>query len=109
MVNPLYDIEPQSFPDVLLTMAQELGKETELPWPKYQNLLREGSDALFSLNRGSIQASSADEFWTKVLQRGGWWDESSTGPQRVVAPDGLFSRIADKAREPRVLRRRCFI
>ena len=101
VVNPLYDIEPQSFPDVLLTMAQELGKETELPWPKYQNLLREGSDALFSLNRGSIQASSADEFWTKVLQRGGWWDESSTGPQRVVAPDGLFSRIADKAREPR--------
>ena len=100
VVNPLNDLEPQSFPDILLAMAQELGKETELPWPKYQDLLREGSDALFSLNRGSIQASSADEFWTKLLQRGGWWDESATGPQSVAPPDGLFSRIASKAKEP---------
>ena len=100
VVNPLNDLEPQSFPDILLAMAQELEKETELPWPKYQDLLREGSDALFSLNRGSIQASSADEFWTKLLQRGGWWDESATGPQSVAPPDGLFSRIASKAKEP---------
>ena len=100
VVNPLNDLEPQSFPDILLAMAQELGKETELPWPKYQDLLREGSDALFSLNRGSIQAAAADEFWTKLLQRGGWWDESATGPQSVAPPDGLFSRIASKAKEP---------
>ena len=100
VVNPLYDIEPQSFPDILLTMAQELGKETELPWPKYQNLLREGSDALFSLNRGSIQAASADGFWTELLKAGGWWDEGTTGPQNVAAPNGLLSRIASKAKEP---------
>ena len=100
VVNPLYEIEPQSFPDILLAMAQELGKEAELPWPKYQDLLREGSDALFALNRGSIQASSADEFWTKLLQRGGWWDEGATGPRRVTAPDGLYSRLASKAKEP---------
>ena len=100
VVNPLNDLEPQSFPDILLAMAQELGKETELPWPKYQDLLREGSDALFSLSRGSIQASSADEFWNKLLQRGGWWDEGATGPQSVAPPDGLFSRIASKAKEP---------
>ncbi len=100
VVNPLYEIEPQSFPDILLAMGQELGKETELPWPKYQDLLREGSDALFSLNRGSIQASSADEFWTKLLQRGGWWDEGAVGPQSVAAPNGLLSRIASQAKEP---------
>jgi anaerobic selenocysteine-containing dehydrogenase len=100
VVNPLYEIEPQSFPDILLAMGQELGKETELPWPKYQDLLREGSDALFSLNRGSIQASSADEFWTKLLQRGGWWDEGAGGPQSVAAPNGLLSRIASQAKEP---------
>ena len=101
VVNPLNEIEPQSFPDILLAMAQELGKETELPWPKYQNLLREGSDALFSLGRGSIEASSTDEFWNKLLQRGGWWDEGTTGPQNVSAPDGLLSRIAGKAKEPK--------
>ena len=100
VVNPLNDLEPQSFPDILLTMAQELGKEAELPWPKFKDLLREASDALFSLNRGSIQASSADEFWTRLLQRGGWWDEGITGPQNVTAPNGLFSRIADNAKEP---------
>ncbi len=100
VVNPLHEIEPQSFPDILLTMAQELGKEAELPWPKYQNLLREGSDALFALNRGSIEASSAEDFWNKLLQRGGWWDERATGPQRVAPPDGLLHRIASEAKEP---------
>ena len=101
VVNPLHELEPRSFPDILLAMAQDVGKETELPGPKYQNLLREGSDALFALNRGSIQASTADEFWNKLLKRGGWWDEGATGPQEVAAPDGLFNQIASKAKEPR--------
>ena len=104
VVNPLYEIEPQSFPDILLTMSQELGKEAELPWPKYQDLLREGSDELFALNRGSVQAASAEEFWTKLLQRGGWWDEGVTGPRNLTAPNDLLGRIAAKAQEPRVSR-----
>ena len=102
VVNPLYEIEPRSFPDILLAMGQELGKEADLPWPRYQDLLREGSDALFALNRGSVQASSADEFWNKLLQRGGWWDEEATGPREAVAIYDLFGRIAAKAAEPRV-------
>ena len=102
VVNPLYEIEPQSFPDILLTMSQELGKEAELPWPKYRDLLRAGSDALFALNRGSIQAPSADEFWNKLLQRGGWWDEGVTGARNLTAPNDLLGRIAAKAQEPQV-------
>ena len=102
VVNPLNEIEPRSFPDILLTMGQELGKEADLPWPRYQDLLREGSDALFALNRGSVQASSADEFWNKLLQRGGWWDEEATGPQQAVTISDLFGRIVAKAAEPRV-------
>ena len=106
VVNPLHEIEPRSFPDVLLTMAQELGKEEDLPWPNlvgkdlYKQVLRRAADDLFALNRGSIQASTADDFWNKLLQRGGWWDEDATGPQRVAAPDGLFNQIASKAKEP---------
>jgi anaerobic selenocysteine-containing dehydrogenase len=99
VVNPLHDLDPLSFPDVLLTMAQELGKETELPWPNFQSLLREGSDSLFALNRGSIQAGSANEFWTQLLRQGGWWDEGETGPT-PSAPDGLYAGIAAKASEP---------
>jgi anaerobic selenocysteine-containing dehydrogenase len=100
VVNPLHDLDPRSFPDILLTMAQELGKESELPWTNYKQLLREGSDALFALNRGSIRAVSADGFWTQLLQRGGWWDEGQKGPEPVSPPDGLYGRIIAKAAEP---------
>ncbi len=99
VVNPLHDLDPLSFPDVLLTMAQELGKESELPWPTFQSLLREGSDSLFELNRGSIQAATAGEFWNELLRRGGWWDDGITGPT-PAAPDGLFASIAAKSSEP---------
>ncbi len=100
VVNPLYDLDPLSFPDILLTMAQELGRDSDLPWANYKTALREGSDALFALNRGSIQAASAGEFWTGLLKNGGWWDESATadGPSRP--PDGLLKAIADKASDP---------
>ncbi len=100
VVNPLSDLDPLSFPDVLLTMAQELGRESQLPWANYKSMLREGSDALFALNRGSIEAGSADEFWNHLLRRGGWWDEGSTGPTNVQAPDGLLRTIANKASGP---------
>ena len=100
VVNPLGDLSPLSFPDVLLTMAQELGKESQLPWSNFKNMLREGSDALFELNRGSIEASTADEFWNNLLKRGGWWDENSTGPSYVQPAAGLLQTIANKASDP---------
>ena len=100
VVNPLFDLDPLSFPDVLLTMAQELGKESDLPWANYKAMLREGSDALFNLNRGSIEAASADEFWNNMLRRGGWWDERRNGPTRVRPVEGLLRNIANKAEGP---------
>ena len=99
VVNPLHDLDPLSFPDVLLTMAQELGKEEELPWSTFQGLLREGSDALFELNRGSIEAGTAGEFWTELLRRGGWWDAGHTG-ETPTPHVGLLIDIAAKASEP---------
>lgn len=101
VVNPFHELDPQSFPDLLLTMAQELGREGDLPWPNYRTMLREGSDALFALNRGSIQASSADEFWNQLLQKGGWWDENTLGPKSVAPPRGLFSNLAGNATPPK--------
>ena len=100
VVNPLSDLDPLSFPDVLLTMAQELGKDSDLPWNNYKAMLREGSDALFHLNRGSIEASSADEFWNNLLKRGGWWDELRNGPTSIRPADGLLRTIAGKAANP---------
>ncbi len=100
VVNPFHELDPQSFPDLLLTMAQELGKEGDLPWPNYRAMLREGADALFALKRGSIQASTADDFWNQLLQKGGWWDENAAGPQNVAPPSGLFSNLARDASAP---------
>ena len=100
VVNPLFELDPLSFPDVLLTMAQELGKEADLPWANFKSMLREGSDALFNLNRGSIEASTADEFWNNLLKRGGWWDELRNGSTTVKPADGLLKTIAEKASQP---------
>ena len=100
VVNPFYELDPQSFPDILLTLAQELGKEAEVPWPSYQRMLRDASDELFELGRGSIDARTAEEFWHKLLQRGGWWDEDVKGAASVSAPTGLYSRLASEASEP---------
>ena len=100
VVNPLFDLDPLSFPDVLLTMAQELGKEADLPWANFKSMRREGSDSLFNLNRGSIEASTADEFWNTLLKRGGWRHQLRNGSTTVRPADGLLKTIAEKASQP---------
>ena len=104
VINPLSDFDPQSFPNILLAMAQDLEKDgqsgAELGWGKFDDLLRERSEELRSLNRGSITAASAGEFWNSLLQRGGWWDEGQTGTQTVDPPAGLYNRLASQAGEP---------
>ena len=100
VVNPLWDLDPRSFPDVLLAAAETLGVDDQLPWSSYRAMLRESSDALFDKNRGSIQAATAEEFWTALLRRGGWWDESATGPDIPRPSAGLLRQIAQSASEP---------
>ena len=100
VVNPLWDLDPRSFPDVLLSAADGVEVGDQLPWRSYQDMLREGSDQLFEMNRGSIEASTAAEFWTTLLRRGGWWDESTRGPARVLPQNGLLRSIAEGASAP---------
>ena len=100
VVNPLYDLDPRSFPDILLTMGLELGRESLLPWPDYGAMLRDASDELFEMGRGSVTAADAEEFWTVLLQRGGWWDEAATGPSSASPQAGLLRRIAEAASNP---------
>jgi anaerobic selenocysteine-containing dehydrogenase len=99
VVNPLSDLDPRSFFDVLLSTAQELGRDGDLPWGSLQEALRETSDALFALNRGSVEGTSAVEFWNNLLRQGGWWDQREAGPS-PSAPDGLYRRIAGRAAPP---------
>ena len=110
VVNPLWDLDPRSFPDVLLAAADGLALRQAqegdssagslLPWRNYEAMLKESATALFEENRGSIQATSADEFWTALLRRGGWWDESATGPSNPRPRAGLLRDIAQSASQP---------
>ena len=100
VVNPLSDLDPRSFCDVLLSAAQELGRDDDLPWGSMEEALRESSDALFALNRGSVLASSANEFWNDLLRQGGWWDHREIGPA-PSAPDGLYNSLASRESQPK--------
>ena len=104
VVNPLWDLDPRSFPDVMLAAADDLGIGDQFPWRSYEALLKESAASLYSENRGSIQATSEDEFWTALLRKGGWWDDSATipgnGPRISGPPAGLLRRIIDNASEP---------
>ena len=105
VVNPLWDLDPRSFPDVLLAAADGLGVGDQFPWRNYEAMLKESATALFedvsaARPRGSIQAASADEFWTALLRRGGWWDESTTGPSNPRPRAGLLQEIAQSASQP---------
>ena len=76
VVNPLASVDPRSFPDLLLTLAQELGSDMEaaLPWGSFQQVLQDGVRKLFELDRGSIREPTFAAFWNRLLQQGGWWD-----------------------------------
>ena len=100
VVNPVWDLDPRSFPDVLLAAADGLGLGDRFPWTSYQAMLKEAATALFEENRGSIQAASADEFWTQLLRRGVWQDESATGPSAPRPRAGLLREIAERASQP---------
>jgi anaerobic selenocysteine-containing dehydrogenase len=100
VVNPVSDLDPQSFYDVLLMAAQEQGREAELPWANMQEALRASSDTLFGMGRGSVPGATVEEFWNNMLRQGGWWDEGTTGPA-PTPPDGLLAQIAARAAPPR--------
>ncbi len=100
VVNPLSDLDPRSFGDLMLSMAQEMGQESALPWTGVEAALRESVDRLFDLNRGtSREVDSAGALWSLMLQQGGWWSESDTGPT-PNAPSGLLNQIAASGSEP---------
>ena len=95
VVNPLPDLDPRSFPDLLLTLSQDLGLDDGLP-NTFRDVLRQGAQQLFDLNRGSIQAATFEAFWNTMLQQGGWWDSDSVSTDSPPAPPSL----AELAQQP---------
>ncbi|MSQ40479.1 MAG: 4Fe-4S ferredoxin [Dehalococcoidia bacterium] len=84
VVRPLYD--SRAFGDVLLAIAPEIGDDlgAALPWNTMQDVVKEGAQRLFALNRGWAKATAPfDAFWVRVLGGGGWWDTTAISAQKA--------------------------
>ncbi|MDP3063572.1 MAG: molybdopterin dinucleotide binding domain-containing protein, partial [Chloroflexota bacterium] len=77
VVQPLHDT--LSFADSLLALAERLGGKVRdaLPWNNLKEAIQDGARQLQQTGRGSVQSMNFDAFWNGVLQRGGWWDDST--------------------------------
>ena len=84
VVNPLPDLDPRSFPDVLINSATALGRGDAMPATSYEEIIRSNVE----------QTLGAD--FNETLKNGGWWDERATG--RGAAPSlSLLSDILGMA------------
>jgi len=97
-VEPLYDTRHTG--DVLLALARVVGSplNTLLPWTNYEELLRSRAQGLFETG-GYIQASSFDQFWSKLLEQGVWVGGSYTYGQWedvLTTPSGRFQFRLDQ-------------
>ena len=97
VVRPFFEgrgehLGTRNFADILMTIAQGLELDLELGADTFRDILREGAQQLFDLNRGSVQASGFAEFWHGVLQRGGWWGRERKGAARAGGNCPRFPR-----------------
>lgn len=96
-MKPLH--HTRAMPDVLLEVARQLGGGVSkaLPWKNYEEMLREAFDPL-AKEKGSIVASSADEFWSKAEKQGGWWSsQAGRSAQGHQVPPPASARLDEEA------------
>ncbi len=93
-MNPLH--HTRAMPDVLLEVAHQLGGGVAraLPWNTYQEMLRAAFDPLRN-HAGSISEKSADDFWSEVQEKGGWWGAGSLSPTRASRASSAAVKVAE--------------
>ena len=108
VVNPLPDLDPRSFPDLLLALSGDLGLDDGLP-DTFYGVLRDAAQRLFDTGRGTpLLKEGEDEpraltfpaFWNMLLERGGWEDREATAEADAPAPPDL-RQIAERHSRPR--------
>ncbi len=67
VINPLPDLDPRSFPDVLINAATDLGRGDAMPGTSYEAIIR-----------ANVEETLGADF-NETLKNGGWWDENATG------------------------------
>ena len=88
VVNPLPDLDPRSFPDILLTSAADLGRGDMMPAASYEELIR--------LNLAELGAD-----FSVALQHGGWWFQGDTAGA-ADPPGGLLNDVVGMASLPQL-------
>ncbi len=75
-VDPIY--KTRATGDVLIDFARSLGGEIAkaFPWKDFKEVLLYSLKGIFEARRGDVFGLEFDEAWTRMLQRGGWWDPS---------------------------------
>ena len=102
VVNPLPEIDPRSFPDLLLALSDDLGLDDGLP-NSFEQVLKDGAQKLFEMGSGSPNGGSSGNFtvfWNQLLQQGGWWDADSTATAAPAVPPNLL-QLAQNHPQPR--------
>jgi anaerobic selenocysteine-containing dehydrogenase len=94
VMNPLH--HTRAMPDVLLDVAHQLGGSVAkaLPWKNYQEMLQAAFDPLRN-HAGSISGKSADDFWSEVQEKGGWWGAGSTLATRAPKKSPAAAKMTE--------------
>lgn len=90
---PLYDVRNTG--DVLIQIAKGLGGSVSRSflWKDFQEALKDAIKGVFRSKQGSIQAKDFEEFWSALIERGGWWNPPYHFGQwrkRFGTPSGKF-------------------
>ncbi|HET7099657.1 MAG TPA: molybdopterin dinucleotide binding domain-containing protein, partial [Terriglobia bacterium] len=93
-MNPLH--HTRAMPDVLLEVAHQLGggMAKALPWNSYQEMLQAAFNPLRS-HAGSVSEKSADDFWSEVQEKGGWWGAGPTRATRAAKKSSAAVKVAE--------------
>ncbi len=85
-MQPLHDT--RATPDVILALAGQLGGKAAqaLPWKTYADMLRALSAPLLH-QKGSVQATDPDDFWSSLQSQGGWWGAAAAPAAAAAAPE----------------------
>jgi len=91
--KPLYDTRNTG--DVIIRIAKGMGGSLgkSFPWNDFQESLKEAIKGVFASNQGSIRTKDFDEFWSTLIDRGGWWDPSypfGEWRKKFNTPSGKF-------------------
>jgi anaerobic selenocysteine-containing dehydrogenase len=112
--KPLY--QTRNTADVVLDISHALGGTVaaNLPWKKFEDMIRDGARGLYEAHRGYVVSEPAQEaltrvleregywqpefkdfdgFWDALIQRGAWWDPSTLPSSRkslLNTPSGKF-------------------